>query len=82
MYVITSSVKFQLTAPFPFPEIFQEKKKQLAGILTASQTIRLRPPSESGKTAPASSAGTLKLNNPAPSASVNLPPQPASPSHG
>ena len=32
-------------------KVIKEKKKQLAGILTASQTIRLRPPSDSGSTA-------------------------------
>ena len=42
-------------------KVIKEKKKQLAGILTASQTIRLRPPSESAATAPAQPQ-TLKLS--------------------
>jgi hypothetical protein len=55
-------------------KVIKEKKKQLAGILTASQTIRLRPPSESGRAAPPVSAGTLKLSNSASGGTVNLPP--------
>jgi hypothetical protein len=55
-------------------KVIKEKKKQLAGILTASQTIRLRPPSESGRATAPVSAGTLKLNNPAPGGTVNMPP--------
>ena len=58
-------------------KVIKEKKKQLAGILTASQTIRLRPPSS--PQAPGDSQGqtpqssqTLKIN---PSA----PPPPATP---
>lgn len=57
-------------------KVIKEKKKQLAGILTASQTIRLRPPSSPQTPAP-QSASTLKISNPAPapSGTVNLPPQ-------
>jgi hypothetical protein len=56
-------------------KVIKEKKKQLAGILTASQTIRLRPPSQdSGKTAPPQSAQTLKLNNTPPGGIINMPP--------
>ena len=56
-------------------KVIKEKKKQLAGILTASQTIRLRPPSDSGKVQPPAAAGTMKLTNPAPGGTVNMPPQ-------
>ena len=57
-------------------KVIKEKKKQLAGILTASQTIRLRPPSDSGKTQPPqAAAGTMKLGAPAPGGTVNMPPQ-------
>lgn len=49
-------------------KVIKEKKKQLAGILSASQTIRLRP--SSGEAAPAKPAaapagGTVKLQTPA-----------------
>ena len=60
-------------------KVIKEKKKQLAGILTASQTIRLRPPSDSGKTQAPTSAGTMKLPSPAAGGTVNMPPQGASP---
>ena len=56
-------------------KVIKEKKKQLAGILTASQTIRLRPPSESGKVQPPSAAETMKVSNPAAGGTVNMPPQ-------
>ena len=55
-------------------KVIKEKKKQLAGILTASQTIRLRPPSDSGKTQVPNSAGTMKLPSPAAGGTVNMPP--------
>jgi hypothetical protein len=68
-------------------KVIKEKKKQLAGILTASQTIRLRPPSgptsaPSPMSQPqAQSNQTLKIT---PSGSnlagtVNMPPQMATP---
>ncbi|MCH2205116.1 MAG: hypothetical protein MK132_04495 [Lentisphaerales bacterium] len=57
-------------------KVIKEKKKQLAGILTASQTIRLRPPSDSGKTqSPASEDTKMKLGAPAPGGTVNMSPQ-------
>ena len=55
-------------------KVIKEKKKQLAGILTASQTIRLRPPSDSGKTQVPNSAGTMKLPSPTAGGTVNMPP--------
>ena len=54
-------------------KVIKEKKKKLAGILSASQTIRLRPPSEPGftpgspvppETEPAMPKKTLKLKTP------------------
>jgi hypothetical protein len=50
-------------------KVIKEKKKQLAGILTASQTIRLRPPS-SPQAPPGGpqSSQTLKINPSAPPA--------------
>ena len=54
-------------------KVIKEKKKKLAGILSASQTIRLRPPSEPGltpggatppATEPAIPKKTLKLKTP------------------
>jgi hypothetical protein len=54
-------------------KVIKEKKKQLAGILTASQTIRLRPPSAAEKKtlklssddiAGSSASGTLKVSLP------------------
>ena len=56
-------------------KVIKEKKKQLAGILTASQTIRLRPPS-APQPAP-QTASTLKTPDPSPSSAgtVNMPPQ-------
>lgn len=62
-------------------KVIKEKKKQLAGILTASQTIRLRPPSSpSGASTPgtqAQSSQTLKIdpNAAKPAGTVNMPPQ-------
>ncbi len=64
-------------------KVIKEKKKQLAGILTASQTIRLRPPSgPTGAPAPLSqpqvqSSQTLKITPGATNSagSVNMPPQ-------
>ena len=51
-------------------KVIKEKKKQLAGILTASQTIRLRPPSapQGGTSAPGGpqSSQTLKISPSAP----------------
>ncbi|NQZ57727.1 MAG: hypothetical protein HRT88_09730 [Lentisphaeraceae bacterium] len=41
-------------------KVIKEKKKQLAGILTASQTIRLRPPA-SGTKAPTASGETVNI---------------------
>ena len=60
-------------------KVIKEKKKQLAGILTASQTIRLRPPSSpSGSSSPGTpqSSQTLKIapNAPSPAGTVNMPP--------
>ena len=60
-------------------KVIKEKKKQLAGILTASQTIRLRPPSSpSGSSTPGTpqSSQTLKIapNAPSPAGTVNMPP--------
>ena len=60
-------------------KVIKEKKKQLAGILTASQTIRLRPPSSpSGGSSPGTpqSSQTLKIapNAPSPAGTVNMPP--------
>ena len=71
-------------------KVIKEKKKQLAGILTASQTIRLRPPSNPPQAAPQAppaapvpgapaappqSAQTLKLSpTPSPGGTVNMPP--------
>ena len=47
-------------------KVVKEKKKKLAGILTASQTIRLRPPSTPGQPQEAAQTGdsskTLKLS--------------------
>ena len=61
-------------------KVIKEKKKQLAGILTASQTIRLRPPA-SPQQPPAAGGGpqssqTLKISPSAPSGSgtVSMPP--------
>ncbi|MEN9359549.1 MAG: hypothetical protein RL095_1084 [Verrucomicrobiota bacterium] len=45
-------------------KVIKEKKKQLAGILTASQTIRLRPPSGNESAPAPASAGTLKVSVP------------------
>ena len=52
-------------------KVIKEKKKQLAGILTASQTIRLRPPSSpqtpgDGQAPAPQSSQTLKINPSAP----------------
>ena len=60
-------------------KVIKEKKKQLAGILTASQTIRLRPPSSpSAASTPGTpqSSQTLKIapNTPSPAGTVNMPP--------
>jgi len=57
-------------------KIIKEKKKQLAGILTASQTIRLRPPSTPSAPAAPQSSQTLKIGGSAagPGGTVNLPP--------
>ena len=64
-------------------KVIKEKKKQLAGILTASQTIRLRPPSSpSGSSTPGTqvpqSSQTLKIDPnaqaPAGAGTVNMPP--------
>ena len=65
-------------------KVIKEKKKQLAGILTASQTIRLRPPSSpsgSSSAGQAPSSQTLKIDaNAAKSAgTVNMPPQGGAP---
>jgi len=54
-------------------KVIKEKKKQLAGILTASQTIRLRPPSGNDSAPAPSSAGTLKVTVP----QVSTPPSSA-----
>jgi hypothetical protein len=63
-------------------KVIKEKKKQLAGILTASQTIRLRPPSSpvqspaDGQGAPAPQSNqTLKVSMPpASGGTVSMPP--------
>ncbi len=68
-------------------KVIKEKKKQLAGILTASQTIRLRPPSgPAGAPAPMAqpqnqSSQTLKIGQGAtnPAGTVNMPPQVGTP---
>ena len=54
----TLDVKSNVSTDTVQLKVIKEKKKQLAGILTASQTIRLRPPSET-ETA---SSQTLKLS--------------------
>lgn len=65
-------------------KVIKEKKKQLAGILTASQTIRLRPPSSPGaSSSPGTpqSSQTLKItpNTPNPAGTVNMPPAAGAP---
>ncbi len=53
-------------------KVIKEKKKQLAGILTASQTIRLRPPS-------APQGGTAAPGGPQSSQTLKIPPTAAAP---